>query len=208
VIIPWCWLVIYFSDVYFRSLKSIFQCGIVDVCTVPDESRIDTRSGVILQEFKSLVYSPDYQPGAKRKVSLILPALTPCLSVISVLSVITVVADYFSFVSFCGWEGLKTPVVPKSYWVSTEHGKKSHFHENRWQFISLLHNQLVLCDFLHMCFLQLVPWHHTDICLLGNCMHGAWPGHCCFRCTSVLYNYVCLSVAGAIKQKSPSVPQS
>jgi len=41
---------------------------VADLCAVPDENRIDTRSGVILQEFMSLVFSDDYQPGAKRKV--------------------------------------------------------------------------------------------------------------------------------------------
>lgn len=35
--------------------------------TLPDEDRIDRRAGLIVQEFKSLVFATDYQPGAKRK---------------------------------------------------------------------------------------------------------------------------------------------
>jgi len=35
---------------------------------VPEEDRIDKRAGIIVQEFKSLMFSADYQPGSKRKV--------------------------------------------------------------------------------------------------------------------------------------------
>jgi len=49
------------------NFKAVFHC-IAVFYTVPDEDRIDRRAGLIVQEFKSLVFSADYQPGAKRKV--------------------------------------------------------------------------------------------------------------------------------------------
>lgn len=47
---------------------AIFHCVVVCVEPVPDEDRIDRRAGLIMQEFKDVVFSADYQPGAKRKV--------------------------------------------------------------------------------------------------------------------------------------------
>lgn len=75
-----CWAVhvaalfMHFSVTFFRAWgggeqlwKFLFHCN-ADFCAVPDENRIDKRAGLIVQEFKSLAFSADYQPGAKRKV--------------------------------------------------------------------------------------------------------------------------------------------
>jgi len=48
------------------NLARLFDSA--DMFAVPDENRIDKRAGLIVQEFKSLMFSADYQPGAKRKV--------------------------------------------------------------------------------------------------------------------------------------------
>jgi len=48
------------------NFRAVFRCVAVSDA-VPDEDRIDRRAGLIVQEFKSLVFSADYQPGAKRK---------------------------------------------------------------------------------------------------------------------------------------------
>jgi len=48
------------------NVRAVCRC--VAVCgAVPDKDRIDRRAGLIVHEFKSLVFAADYQPGAKRK---------------------------------------------------------------------------------------------------------------------------------------------
>jgi len=67
-----------FSESVVMNFTAVFHCIVV-----PDEDRIDRRAGLIVQEFKSLVFSADYQPGAKRKVrcvQLFVVLLNPILA--------------------------------------------------------------------------------------------------------------------------------
>ena len=61
---------------HFRTLEAIAleqpSAEEVNDLTVPDVERIERRAGSLLENFKQLVYTPDYDPekGAKRKVNV------------------------------------------------------------------------------------------------------------------------------------------
>ena len=60
---------------HFRTLEAIAleqpSAEEINDLTMPDVERIERRAGSLLEQFKQLVYPPDYEPekgGAKRKV--------------------------------------------------------------------------------------------------------------------------------------------
>lgn len=60
---------------HFRTLEAIAleqpSAEEINDLTMPDVKRIEQRAGSLLEQFKQLVYPPDYEPekgGAKRKV--------------------------------------------------------------------------------------------------------------------------------------------